>query len=312
MLVVIALGRNALLPRGEPLNAETHRAAVRFAAQSVAPVAAEHQLVIAHGSGPSAGSAAGGNESLAVTRASDERSLSYMLQQELVNLLPVDRPFAALLTTVEVDSRDPAFRAPTEPVGRPYSRDEAERLAAETSWTLKPEKEQWRRVVAAPEPKRILERHPIQWLLRHNTIVIATGGAGIPVMYEPGADRRLVAVDCLIDRDLASELLARELDADVLVMLTDVDAVYVNWGRTGQAAVRRASPRSLQSFFFADGSMGPKVRAACRFAEATGRRAAIGSLGDVTRILAGDAGTTITTREDRVVFAPPPRMTNAS
>ena len=131
-------------------------------------------------------------------------------------------------------------------------------------------------------------------------------------MYEPGADRRLVAVDCVIDKDLASELLARELDADLFVMLTDVDAVYVNWERAGQTAVRRASPRSLQAFSFAPGSMGPKVHAACRFAEATGRRAAIGSLCDLTRILAGDAGTTITSRDDRIVFASPPRMTNAS
>ena len=176
-------------------------------------------------------------------------------------------------------------------------------LANEKGWVFKQDGDKWRRVVASPEPKRIFEMRPIKWLLERNTIVIAAGGGGIPTMYEPGADRKLVGVECVIDKDLASELLARELEADLFVMLTDAEAVYVDWGKPTQKAIRRASPAALAAQSFAAGSMGPKVSAACRFAEATGKRAAIGALADLGKIIDGQAGTTISADEAGIVYA---------
>ncbi len=235
--------------------------------------------------------------------AQTEGMIGYMIEQELGNLLPFGRPFATLLTMVEVDPDDPAFEHPTKFIGPVYSKAEADRLAAERGWVFRLDGDRWRRVVPSPQPKRIFEMRPIRWLLAHDTIVIAAGGGGIPTMYEKGAARKLAGVECVIDKDLASELLARELDADVFLMLTDTDAVYADWGTPAQRAIRRASPDALASRHFAAGSMGPKVEAACRFASATGRRAAIGALEDVERILAGEAGTTVSREFEGLVFA---------
>lgn len=144
---------------------------------------------------------------------------------------------------------------------------------------------------------------PIKWLLEHHTIVIAAGGGGIPAAYAPGADRKLAGVECVIDKDLATELLARELGADLYVMLTDADAVYTDWGKPTQRAIRRAAPDALAALPFAAGSMGPKVDAACRFARSTGKRAAIGELSQLSEILAGQAGTTIDPAATGIVYA---------
>ena len=160
---------------------------------------------------------------------------------------------------------------------------------------FKPDGDKWRRVVPSPLPKRVFELRPIKWLLERNTVVIAAGGGGIPTMYEPGKERHLIGVEAVIDKDFASELLARELEADLFVMLTDTEAVYVDWGKPAQRAIRRAPPAALRELRFPAGSMGPKVDAACMFAEATGKRAAIGALKDLARIAAGEAGTTVTT-----------------
>ncbi len=313
MLVVTALGGNALLRRGEAMTAHNQRANVRIAAQALAPIARDHQLVIGHGNGPQVGLLALQGAAyekvetypLDVLGAQTEGMIGYMVEQELGNLLPFERPFATMLTMVEVDPADPAFSDPTKFIGPVYTEAEAEQLAEDKGWVFKRDGDRWRRVVASPEPKRIFELRPIKWLLERNTIIIAAGGGGIPTMYEPGADRKLVGVECVIDKDLATELLARELDADLLVMLTDADAVYVDWGKPTQRAIRRASPAVLAARSFAAGSMGPKVSAACRFAEATGKRAAIGALADLERIIAGDAGTTISTAESRIVYAEP-------
>jgi len=229
--------------------------------------------------------------------------IGYIIEQELGNLLPFERPFATLLTMVEVDPGDPAFRNPTKFIGPVYTKADADRVAKEKGWAFKADGEHWRRVVASPQPKRIFELRPIKWLLERNTIIIAAGGGGIPTMYEPGANRKLVGVECVIDKDLASELLSRELDADLFVMLTDTDAVYVDWGKPAQKAIRRASPAALSAMQFPAGSMGPKVEAACRFASATGKRAAIGALADLGRIIAGEAGTTVSVGESGLVFA---------
>jgi carbamate kinase len=311
MLVVTALGGNALLRRGEPLTAENQRRNVRIAAQALAPIATEHQLVVGHGNGPQVGllalqgAAYDKTETypLDVLGAETEGMIGYMIEQELGNLMPFERPFATLLTMVEVDPADRAFRDPTKFIGPVYSKNDADRLAAEKHWVFKQDGDKWRRVVASPEPKRIFELRPIKWLLEHNTIVIAAGGGGIPTMYEQGEPRTLAGVECVIDKDLASEMLARDLDADLFVMLTDTDAVYVDWGKPTQKAIRSASPAALSAIPFAAGSMGPKVQAACRFAAATGKKAAIGALADLNRILAGQAGTTVSSKESGIVYA---------
>jgi carbamate kinase len=302
VLVVTALGGNALLRRGEALSAENQRRNVRIAAEALAPIAREHQLVITHGNGPQVGLLALQGAAydkvetypFDVLGAETEGMIGYMIEQELGNLLPFERPFATLLTMIEVDPADPAFGNPTKFIGPVYDKPDADRVAAEKDWTFKADGDKWRRVVPSPLPKRVFELRPIRWLLERNTVVIAAGGGGIPTMYEPGKERHLIGVEAVIDKDFASELLARELDADLFIMLTDADAVYVDWGKPSQRGIRRASPAKIREFQFPAGSMGPKVDAACVFAERTGKRAAIGALQDLPRIVAGEAGTTVT------------------
>lgn len=311
MRIVIALGGNALLKRGEPMTAAAQRANVRTAAAAIAPLAQAHQVVISHGNGPQVGllalqgAAYKPDEAypLDVLGAETEGMIGYMIEQELGNLLPFEVPFATLLTMVEVDPDDPGFANPTKFVGPVYDKADADRIAAEKGWVFKADGARWRRVVPSPQPKRIFEIRPVRWLLDHGTIVICAGGGGIPTMYEKGADRRLVGIEAVIDKDLCSELLARELDADLLVMLTDADAVYLDWGTASQRAIREANPAALAGIGFAAGSMGPKVDAACRFAAETGRKAAIGALADLAAIVRGEAGTMIANAVEGIVSA---------
>lgn len=311
MLVVTALGGNALLRRDEEMTPENQRANVRIACEALVGVADRSQLVVTHGNGPQVGLldlwqaayAQAAHFPFDVLGAETEGMIGYMIEQELGNLLPFERPIATLLTMTEVDPADPAFAAPSKFIGPAYPESEAHHLSAAKGWTFKQDGPRWRRVVPSPDPKRIFELRPIKWLLEQNTIVIAAGGGGIPTMYQPGADRKLVGVECVIDKDLASSLLARELKADLFVMLTDADAVYLDWGTPDQRAIRRASPEAMRALDFAAGSMGPKVEAACRFALATGKKAAIGALTELDRILAGEAGTTVSVEEDGIVTA---------
>jgi len=310
MLIVPALGGNALLRRDQEMTAENQRANVRVACEALAGIAQANQLVVTHGNGPQVGllalQQAANGETAAypfdVLGAETEGMIGYMIEQELGNLLPFERPLATLLTMIEVDPADPAFQNPTKFIGPVYPEHEARRLAVERNWTFRKDGEAWRRVVPSPTPKRIFELRPIQWLLEQNTIVIAAGGGGIPTMYEPGAHRKLVGAECVIDKDLASALLARELEADLFVMLTDAAAVYRDWGTPEQRPIRRASPQALESLDFPPGSMGPKVEAACRFVRATGRPAAIGALADLGRIVTGEAGTTVSAEADGLVL----------
>jgi carbamate kinase len=305
MRVVVALGGNALLRRGEPLTAENQRANAHRACEALAPVALEHELVVSHGNGPQVGLLALQGSAytevepypLDLLGAQTEGMIGYLIQQELGNLLPFEKHLASLLTLIEVDPSDPAFDDPTKPIGPIYPEDEATQLAGEKGWTFKPDGDSFRRVVPSPAPKRIFGIDPVKWVLERDCVVICAGGGGIPVMYvdEPTpAGRKLVGVEAVIDKDLASALLAEDLEADVLAIVTDVDAVYADWGTPDQRAIRRATPDALGGRGFAAGSMGPKVRAACQFVERTGGLAAIGSIDDTPALLRGEAGTVVT------------------
>jgi carbamate kinase len=216
-----------------------------------------------------------------------------MIEQELGNLLPAEVPFATLLTMIEVDASDPAFSDPTKFVGPIYDDAQAEKLAADKGWVFKRDGERLRRVVPSPAPKRIFEIRPIRWLLERGVLVICAGGGGIPTTWVAGKERTLGGVEAVIDKDLASELLAREIDADLFVMATDVDGVYEGWGTPDQRRLDHVTPEELRQQDFARGSMGPKVDAAIRFVDATGKRAAIGALDDIEEIVEGRAGTTV-------------------
>jgi len=298
--IVVALGGNALLRRGQPMTAENQRQNVRTAAVALAPIAAEHELVVSHGNGPQVGLLALQGAAytavetypLDVLGAQTEGMIGYFIEQELGNLLPIEKPFATLLTMIEVDPDDPAFKDPTKFIGPVYSKEDAEALAADKGWQIKPDGDKWRRVVASPLPKRIFEIRPITWLLEKGAVVICTGGGGIPTMYEPGT-RTLVGAEVVIDKDRASALLARELEADLFVMATDVDGVYRDWGTPSQARIERATTGELAGSPFAAVSMGPKVEAAAEFAEQTGKRAAIGTLAEVGGLVAGTHGTSV-------------------
>jgi len=283
------------------MTADVQRENIRTAARALAPVATKHELVLAHGNGPQVGllalqaSAYKDVEAypLDVLGAQTEGMIGYMIEQELGNLLPFEVPFATILTMVEVDPEDPAFKDPTKFVGPVYSKEEAERLAAEKGWAIKPDGDKWRRVVASPLPKRIFELRPIQWLLEKKTVVICAGGGGIPTMYLPDGTRTLTGVEAVIDKDLASELLARDLGADLLVIATDVKGVFLDWGKPEQRMLTRLTPAEIAKMAFPAGSMGPKVQAARQFVEKTGKRAAIGSLEEIEKIVEGTAGTNV-------------------
>ena len=310
MKLVVAIGGNALLRRGQVLSAENQRDNIRRAAAQLALVAGGNELVVTHGNGPQIGLLAlqaaaykaGEPFSLDLLGAQTDGMIGYLLEQELANLLPAHRNVATLLTRVEVDADDPAFKHPTKPIGPVYSEAEAQALMALRAkaevhgsgppWTLAPDGQGLRRVVASPQPLRVLGLDPIRWLLARGALVIAAGGGGIPVAR--GADgKTLHGVDAVIDKDLCSGLLARELDADVLVIATDVAAVYLDWGQRTQRALGRVTPQALAQHVFPAGSMGPKVEAACSFVTTTGGRAVIGALEQIKDMLAGRAGTQV-------------------
>jgi carbamate kinase len=301
MRIVIALGGNALLRRSDPMTTEVQRRNIVVAAKAIAPMAAEHSIVIVHGNGPQVGllslqaDAYKGAEPypLDVLDAGTQGMIGYMIQQELRSFLPAKSQVATLLTMVVVDPADPAFASPTKFVGPVYTKDAADALAAVKGWAFRQDGAAWRRVVPSPKPQRILEIEPITWVLEHGAVVICAGGGGIPIMRPSSGSGELVGVEAVIDKDLASELLAENVAADLFVMATDVDGVYVGWGTPEQRRLDEITPAELAGYQFAAGSMGPKVEAAIHFTQQTGNRAAIGSLDDINAIVAGKAGTNV-------------------
>jgi carbamate kinase len=299
MLVVLALGGNALLRRGQPLDAELQRRNLLEAvAQAVAPIARQHQVIITHGNGPQIGllalQAAAYKDvrpyPLDVLGAESEGMIGYLIEQALSNELP-QREIATLLTQVEVDGADPAFAKPGKPIGPVYGEAEVRQLRARTSWTFVPDGRGFRRAVPSPVPRLIREINVIKLLVHSGMVVICAGGGGIPVVAT--ADGALRGVEAVIDKDLSSALLAEEVGADVLLLLTDVPAVWTKWPMSAGRPIGHITPKELRTYAFDPGSMAPKVEAACRFAERTGGVAGIGAIEQAAAILAGKAGTTV-------------------
>ena len=265
MRIVIALGGNALLHRGEPLTADNQRRNVKIAAQALAPLTQEHEIAISHGNGPQVGllalqgAAYKPDESypLDILDAETEGMIGYLIEQELTSLLPSGKRCATLLTQIEVDANDPAFTHPTKPIGPMYNEAEAHKLAKERNWTITPDANRYRRVVPSPHPKLIFELSVIELLVKQNVVVICAGGGGIPVLRRD--DGSLVGVEAVIDKDLSSALLATELNADALLMLTDVDSVYRHWNEPNARAIGQITAKDISKLSFAAGSMQPKA-----------------------------------------------------
>lgn len=309
--LVVALGGNALLRRGEEPSAEVQRQNLRQAAAVLADLARQGDLVVTHGNGPQVGLLARQSESgeglplpLDVLGAQTQGMIGYLIEDELRDRLAGEREVATLLTQVVVDTRDPAFDRPTKPIGAVHGKAEAERLAARYGWSIAPDPaggEHWRRVVPSPEPIRVLEQRSIELLLDAGVVVVCAGGGGVPVVADPAGGWR--GVEAVVDKDLSTALLADRIGAHALLLLTDVDAVYRDWGEASARPIREETAAALRRERFAPGTMGPKVEAACRFVEGaeegggegtSGRRfAAIGALEDAAGILRGDTGTRV-------------------
>jgi carbamate kinase len=297
MRVVVALGGNALLRRGEPAEAATQRAHVLEAASALADLASEHELVITHGNGPQVGLLALEADAykavapypLDILGAESQGMIAYLLVQALASELP-EREVVALLTQVLVAADDPAFTWPTKPIGPVYSEKEARELAASRGWAVARDGKYFRRVVASPEPKGVIELQAIARLVAAGTVVVCAGGGGIPVIEDSGTLR---GVEAVIDKDLTAALLAEELGAEKLIVLTDVPYVERDWGTADATRIKASTPAELRELAFAAGSMGPKIEAACRFVERTGGEAVIGALADLGAVSRGEAGTRI-------------------
>jgi carbamate kinase len=298
MRIVVALGGNAMLERGERPDAEPQQRHVTAAVATLAPLARDHEVVVTHGNGPQVGvlaieSAADATLSrpypFDVLGAETQGMIGYWLLQAFENALP-GRQVASIVCQTVVDADDPAFSNPTKFVGPAFSEDDAHRLATERSWQVRQDGKWWRRVVASPEPKELVELEVIKDLLADHVLVICSGGGGIPVVRTGSV---LVGIEAVIDKDLAAALLARSVHADGLVLLTDVDAVEAGYGTPNATPIRQATVAELRAMSFPAGSMGPKVEAVCSFVEATGGFAAIGNLADAVAVLEGTAGTRV-------------------
>ena len=313
MRIVVALGGNALLKRGEPMTAQNQSANIRLAAEQLAKVKPKNELIISHGNGPQVGLLALQHAAyyaqdskiepypLDVLVSQTVGMIGYMLQQELTNLLP-ETPTQTLVTQVIVDEHDPAFSKPSKPIGQVYTQAEAEKLAAEKGWTVMPDGQYFRRAVPSPKPQDVTGINAVKALLAQDHIVICGGGGGVPCVKN--AQGQLTGVEAVVDKDLATAVIANQLDADLFIIATDVNAACVNFQKEGERKIAKANPAALEALSaeFAAGSMGPKVQAVINFVKATGKDAAIGSLSDIEDIVAGKAGTRVSLSVDEVVF----------
>lgn len=307
MLIVVALGGNALLQRGEPLEAELQHKNVKSTAKALANLAREHQLVICHGNGPQVGLLALQSEAYTVVKsypldvldAESQGMIGYLIQQEVGNQLP-EKQVVTILTQVVVDAHDQAFDKPTKPIGPVYTEEQAKELSVQRGWHVAPDGKHFRRVVPSPQPQDIVELQTVRTLLAQGSVVICGGGGGIPVVKTP--DGKLGGVEAVIDKDNTASLIAEKLGADALLILTDVPAVCENWGTPEEKRIKQASPHIMEQKDFARGSMGPKVYASSRFVKNTHKFAVIGQLLDVAKMLQGEAGTRITLEADGVVY----------
>lgn len=300
MRIVVALGGNALLRRGEPLTAAVQRTNVRIAALALADLARDHEIIVAHGNGPQVGLLALQGASydpqkpwpLDVLGAETDGMIGYLIEQELMNALPKGSHCATLLSRVEVDPKDPAFGTPSKPIGPVYTDTEAAQAASDHGWQMVQEANGgMRRIVPSPMPLRIIGLDAIKVLLDAKHIVICAGGGGIPVIRNVSGD--MEGVEAVIDKDRTSALLALGLGADALLLLTDVPAVYRDFGAPTQSAISTTTPAKLSNLDLPPGSMGPKVAAAVAFATASGKLAGIGQLTDARAIIEGRAGTRV-------------------
>ncbi|HJP64798.1 MAG TPA: carbamate kinase [Actinomycetota bacterium] len=309
--VVVALGGNALLARGDEDSAEAMRRSARHASEVVAGIAeAGWEVVVTHGNGPQVGrillqqEAASGLVApmpLDVCDAESQGQIGYLLQANIGDVFyerGMDRPVVTILTLTRVPRDDPAFAEPTKPIGPYYEEPEAKRLMTARGWAMAPapgDDGKWRRLVPSPHPYSIVEAPVIRRLVAEGVIVIAAGGGGVPVV-EDGP--RLVGVEGVVDKDLAACILARDVEADALMIATDVEGVFERFGTAEQRLLSslpaEEARRRLDDGEFGEGSMKPKVEAAVQFVAQGGRRAIITSLHDAGRALAGEAGTQIT------------------
>ena len=313
MRIVVALGGNALLKRGEPMTAQNQSANIRLAAEQLAKVKPKNELIISHGNGPQVGLLALQHAAyyaqdnkiepypLDVLVSQTVGMIGYMLQQELTNLLPAT-PTQTLVTQVIVDEHDPAFSKPSKPIGQVYTQAEAEKLAAEKGWTVMPDGQYYRRAVPSPKPQDVTGINAVKALLAQDHIVICGGGGGVPCVKN--AQGQLTGVEAVVDKDLATAVIANQLDADLFIIATDVNAACVNFQKEGERKIAKANPAALEALSaeFAAGSMGPKVQAVINFVKATGKDAAIGSLADIEDIVAGKSGTRVSLSANEVVF----------
>lgn len=299
MRIVIALGGNALLKRGEPMHYEVQQANVRMACQQIAKVLPGNELIITHGNGPQVGLIALQQNAytdvpmypLDAIGAESVGMIGYMIARELTNVVPRSITVTNVLTQTEIDPNDPAFKQPTKPIGPIYTKEEAERLSQTNGWTMASDNDKFRRVVASPNPQRILGLSALKTLIENGHLVVCCGGGGVPVYFDQKG--QLIGAEAVIDKDLASSLLAISVNADLFVIATDVDGVYTDWGKPSQSLIRQIDATSLRKLTFAPGSMAPKVEAACRFVEKTGKAAIIGALDQIEKVIDGKSGTLV-------------------
>ena len=313
MKIVVALGGNALLKRGEPMTAQNQAANIRVAAEQLAKIKPNNELVISHGNGPQVGLLALQHAAYYTQDAKIEPypldilvsqtagMIGYMLQQELTNLIP-QHPTQTLVTQVIVDKHDPAFAKPSKPIGQVYSQAEAEKLATEKGWTVMADGQYFRRAVPSPKPVGVTGIEAVKALLAQDQIVICGGGGGVPSFRNEKGE--LQGVEAVVDKDLATAVISTHLNADLFIIATDVDAACVDFQKTTQRKISKGSPEALEALAseFASGSMGPKVQAVINFVKATGKDAAIGSLAQIQDIVAGKAGTRVTNSVEGLEF----------